>query len=271
MDGSRQTSEKGEKKNYRFLNAVKHGVLSKKPVLPWESRAEYDQLLKECRNEYHPTGPVEMHLVEEIVGTIWRKRRLERAEQAAYMRGLHRVVDPSQYETTSRAALILVAPDNSGLGSSTIVTATEEQKEAALNDIKEAQQCAINAMNIVCTKDGTFDRAFAELSKQQQSEWRRDEECDSEYLTSRRKPKFLEHFLRRLFARYRDERYQIMHQSQIQEQVFGESIDIEALDRLARQQTRLDRKLERDLSTLLQLQNLSPKLRSLRLDTTNAE
>ena len=38
--------------------------------------------------EHGPQGPTEEHLVEEIAGVLWRKRRLRLAEAAAHRRGL---------------------------------------------------------------------------------------------------------------------------------------------------------------------------------------
>ena len=264
MDGSGRIPNKGEKKNYRRsrLNAVKHGALSKNAVLPWEDRAEYNQLLRECKNEYHPEGPVETHYIEEIAGTIWRKHRLQRAEQAIYMRAFTRVIE--QFGKTSKTALTFVAPDSGGLGSSTIVTATEEQKKITFDKMNEETQSASNAIMILLG-GGTFDDALTQLSEQQQKEWK-----DQEFLGQKRDADTLQALLYYLLSQYRDEKYQIKYQSEIQEQVFGESVDTEALEGLARQQVRLDRKFERDLSALLQLQNLRPKLRSLRLDMGDA-
>jgi len=58
------------------FNALRHGVLSGYTVLPWEDEDEYRALLNATVAEHHPKGPTEEHLVEEMVGVIWRKRRL---------------------------------------------------------------------------------------------------------------------------------------------------------------------------------------------------
>ena len=72
------------------LNAVRHGLLSVYTVLPWEDEAEYGSLLGALVEEYAPRGPTEDHLIEEIAGVIWRKRRLRLAEAAAHRRGLEK-------------------------------------------------------------------------------------------------------------------------------------------------------------------------------------
>jgi hypothetical protein len=58
------------------FNALRHGVLSQYTVLPWEDVEEYRALLGALVKEHEPKGPTEEHLVEELAGVIWRKRRL---------------------------------------------------------------------------------------------------------------------------------------------------------------------------------------------------
>jgi hypothetical protein len=50
--------------------------LSQYTVLPWEDGEEYRALLEALVAEHRPQGPTEEHLVEELTGVIWRKRRL---------------------------------------------------------------------------------------------------------------------------------------------------------------------------------------------------
>src|SRR5215467_5275033 len=76
------------------FNALRHGVLSAHTVLPWEDKAEYEALLNALVKEYAPHGPTEEHLVEEVAGVIWRKRRLRLAEAASYRRGLEGMRQP---------------------------------------------------------------------------------------------------------------------------------------------------------------------------------
>src|SRR4051794_15069017 len=80
-------AEIGRTEITRF-NALRHGVLSRYTVLPWESAEEYDAVLAALVAEHAPQGPTEEHLVEELAGILWRKRRLRLAEVAAYRRGL---------------------------------------------------------------------------------------------------------------------------------------------------------------------------------------
>ncbi len=54
------------------FNAVKHAVLSRYTVLPWEDASEYGELLDALIGEHEPEGPTETHLVEELAGFLWR-------------------------------------------------------------------------------------------------------------------------------------------------------------------------------------------------------
>lgn len=88
------------------LNPVRHGILSRFTVLPWEDAAEYEALLDALTEEHAPAGPTETHLVVELAGVLWRKRRLRLAEIATYQRGLQVVSDSSR---TAQSALVASA------------------------------------------------------------------------------------------------------------------------------------------------------------------
>jgi hypothetical protein len=48
------------------FNALRHGVLSRYTVLPWEDSDEYEALVASLVAEHQPQGPTEEHLVEEL-------------------------------------------------------------------------------------------------------------------------------------------------------------------------------------------------------------
>ena len=95
-------AETGGTEITRF-NALRHGVLSRYTVLPWENADEYGALVGTLVAEHRPQGPTEEHLVEEIAGILWRKRRLRLAEAAAYRRGLQGTL--ASYRETVKVAL----------------------------------------------------------------------------------------------------------------------------------------------------------------------
>jgi len=63
-------------------NARRHGILSTHLVLEDESREKFDLLLATLQQEMQPVGLIEQTLVERVAVSIWRQRRLVRAESA---------------------------------------------------------------------------------------------------------------------------------------------------------------------------------------------
>ncbi len=105
-------AETGGTEITRF-NALRHGVLSRYTVLPWEDADEYRALVAALVAEHAPQGPTEEHLVEELAGILWRKRRLRLAEAAAHRRGLDDTL--ALFRETAKVALVhLDAADQSG-------------------------------------------------------------------------------------------------------------------------------------------------------------
>jgi hypothetical protein len=62
------------------MNAMKHGLTSRRVVLAHENQAEFDALLKELLDESHPVGTLEFELVNDIAAALWRLRRVRGME-----------------------------------------------------------------------------------------------------------------------------------------------------------------------------------------------
>jgi len=69
-----------EGKRASRLNALTHGLRAKEVIIPGESPAEFEAILKELREDWQPVGHTERHLVEEIGLAEWRLCRGHRAE-----------------------------------------------------------------------------------------------------------------------------------------------------------------------------------------------
>jgi len=65
-------------------NAVRHGAFVRACLLPGESRQALKKLAAQVASEARPRTAVENMLVEQIVGDLWRLRRVELAEQAFF-------------------------------------------------------------------------------------------------------------------------------------------------------------------------------------------
>jgi hypothetical protein len=63
-------------------NAIKHGLFSKNLILSDENPFEYQNILLQLQPELSPVGILEQSLVERIALSLWRQKRLIRAESA---------------------------------------------------------------------------------------------------------------------------------------------------------------------------------------------
>jgi hypothetical protein len=186
----KSVSRAGNYKITRF-NALRHGVLSQHTVLPWENREEYEALLEALVAEYKPEGPTEEHLVEEVAGIIWRKRRLRVGEKAAHSRALQRATDPDQYPTTSKAALVLITDEFEGRVASDAISATEEKTAAAGKNLEDEEARALEALKILASKGrDPYGRAIAVLSEAELINWRRRLRFDPGGASTRRAASF---------------------------------------------------------------------------------
>src|SRR4029077_2653075 len=115
------------------FNALRHGVLSRYTVLPSESTDEYRAVVEALVAEHRPQGPTEEHLVEEIAGILWRKRRLRLAEAAAHRRGLAGTL--ASYRETVKVALVHL--DTSGQSERVVdaIKATVADTQEDLTDL----------------------------------------------------------------------------------------------------------------------------------------
>src|SRR5271155_3191885 len=66
------------------LNALRHGLLTRDVVLPGENADAFEDLWNQVRAEFSPVGPIEELHVDRVVNTMWRLRRLARAETALF-------------------------------------------------------------------------------------------------------------------------------------------------------------------------------------------
>jgi len=261
----RRGSRAGYKRS-RF-NAVRHAVLSVHTVLPWEDEAEYLSLLGALVEEYAPQGPTEVHLVEEIVGIIWRKRRLRLAEAASYQRGLKATAHP--FSDTLSTALIQVECSGPLQQIVDAVTATPSGTAKHLIELKRREASAQKALEILTEeKAGAYEAALAELDESTLTSWQEEvdegiedfdegEDVDVDATSYTADASGLAEYLERsVLPFYAQQLRYLDNRPLIRTQVLGEAFDPGNLERLSRYEVHLDRKLERMLTMLLRLQGL---------------
>jgi hypothetical protein len=250
----------GNYETTRF-NAMQHGVLSRYTVLPWEDRSEYQSLLDALVAEHTPLGPTEEHLVEELAGIVWRKRRLRLAEAAIYRERLRADVASSFEPRQIAGAALLPVIGNHKVEAdiSQALTATREDTARDLRDVKRDEAMSRKALNIlVAGEPGAYARAVAALREDTKSHWL---ECLEE--SSDDDPGFqptaeaLETWIRRNWADWYERPIAgLEHRDVIREQAIGSAYAPQRLEATARYEVHLDRKLERTLALLIRLREL---------------
>jgi hypothetical protein len=243
------------------FNALRHGILSRYTILPWEDGAEYDALIEALTAEHSPQGPTEEHLVEELVGIIWRKRRLRQAESAAHHRALRRTTD--SYQETAKAALIHMAAHDETESVDDAIRATEEQTAEDRADLEDDQAMTEKALALLKNPSPTaYSRAIAALREDTRTWWEdqlawEPEDYDESQIPYRADAESLWRFLESaILPWYEKRRRELENRPLIHAQAFGEAVDPGRLRGLARYEVHLDRKLERTVAMLLKLQEL---------------
>ena len=254
-------AETGGTEITRF-NALRHGVLSRYTVLPWESADEYAILVAALVAEHTPQGPTEEHLVEELAGVLWRKRRLRLAEAAAHRRGLEDTFD--SYRKTAKAALAHVETADESSDVCEAVRISPEDEEDEIQDIQGDEAMTRRALELLGSLSNDRYEAALDALREDTREWWADMlargpdelEDDEEPFTA--DPEGLRRFVEtEVLPWFEKRKKEIANHPLLREQAFGESLDPDKLERLGRYEVHLDRKLERMLSMLLRLKRLA--------------
>lgn len=244
------------------FNAMRHGILSRFTVLPWEAEAEYEALLNALTEEHTPTGPTEMHLVVELAGVLWRKRRLRLAEVATYQRGLQATTDT--YSKTAQAALVASAATKpSKIDVATAIKAGAVDAQRELDDLDADRQLTLTAIEILASeRSRAYEDALKAMHEDTREAWSdqltwKPDDYGTGITPYSADAASLQRYLEsEILPWYDKERAQIIAQPLVRTQALGESLDPDKLERLGRYEVHLDRKLERTLSTLLRLQEM---------------
>jgi len=252
QSASNQTEQQGSYQAVRF-NALKHGILSRHTVLPHEDADEYTELLAMLMEEHQPVGMTEAHLVEELAGIIWRKRRLLQAEAANINQGLKQAASNAE-QVVATAAPLETGLSGQDIDLQALVRLTPEQlierQREATQDIQATQQ----AIKILQNNNSQgYEKALQALRPDFRKWWQElvDDlgypdcaEALLEFLTSELAP-----YCQQIEAELR-------HHAAIKEQTLGAGLQVHQLNTLSRYETHLDRKFERTLGMLVKLRAL---------------
>lgn len=249
--------------NYQIarFNALRHGVLSQYTVLPWEDGEEYCELIEALIAEHKPQGPTEEHLVEELAGIIWRKRRLRLAESAIHHRALEDTT--GSYSKTVKAALIHITEPGKSESVADAIRAMEAETADDCADLESDRAMTETAIGLLDSPSAeTYSRALAAVREdtrewwEEQLTWKREDYGEDEKPFRATAEDLLRFLQEKILPWFEERRSQLDHRPLIRAQALGEAVDPERLERLARYEVHLDRKLERMLAILLKLQDL---------------
>jgi hypothetical protein len=243
------------------FNALRHGVLSRYTVLPWEDAGEYRAIVTALVAEHVPQGPTEEHLIEEIAGIMWRKRRLRLAEAAAHRQGLDGTLAP--YRETVKAALVHLDTTGESERVADAIRATAADTEDDMAQMEADETMTRRALELLGSKrNDAYEAAVAALREDTQGWWEDVLACDPHELGEGEEPatadaEGLRRFLEaEVLPWFENRRKELANRPLIREQAFGEALDPDKLERLGRYEIHLDRKLERMLTMLLRLKDL---------------
>ena len=261
MDTGATPVEISDVGNYRAtrLNALKHGVLSRFTVLPWEDEAEYQALLAALVAEHAPEGPTEEHLIEELAGIIWRKRRVRMAEASIFRQELrHKATGYNGPEHMVGAALLpLTGGSEARANLPRAIAAASAETARDLRELRRDQGITQDALNILeAGGPDAYGRALAALSADTREYWRDCLSDPPDGLTYTATAEALLAWIRHHWREWFDDPLlELQYRDAIRDQAFGMAYATDELEVPARYEIHLDRKLERTLSMLIKLRD----------------
>ena len=246
-------------RNPADVKATAGRIRQRFPLLGWESPDEFEALVTRLLDEHQPQGPTEEYLVEELAGTLLRKGRLRLAETASHRHQLRRAVQYDSKDITRAAVAHLTSekPEETLLAA---LTATNEQSAEELSG-READKAAVEKA-IAHLESNRAERYAAALGALgERKEWwdealsrakSKDQEVGTIYkesadgLLSFLQEEVLPWCSRWILA--------VENRATIRQQAFGETFKLEDHETLGRIEATLDRKMDKILDRLFQLQ-----------------
>jgi hypothetical protein len=151
------------------LNALKHGILSQEILLPGEDEEALRELGELLRDELQPVGELEKLLVDRIIASYWRLRRLGRVEAGIFAWELYGELakradrEASSYTKHESALRDFVDPYRP----TTTITDQEKYQEARskAQEMKTKQEAETATLGRTFIHDANYANAFSKLSR----------------------------------------------------------------------------------------------------------
>lgn len=235
------------------FNAMRHGILSRHIVLSHENAEEYHALLAALVEEHRPAGATEAHLVEELAGIMWRKRRVLQAEGASINQGLKGVA------RNAKGVIPAAAPFEFGLtGEGTdlrdLLNMTPDYVSQRQRESRHDLEATRKAAGILRRGGANaYSKALRALQPDSRDWWQENVDDEEFAATADGLTEFIQKQLEPLCVAIEKE---VRHHEAIKAQTLGEGLQAHRLEKLTRYETHLDRKFERTLSMLVKLKDL---------------
>jgi hypothetical protein len=147
------------------LNALKHGLLSREILLPGENEVALRELGEHLKAELQPVGELENLLVDRIVASIWRLRRLGRVETGIFAWERYEELaaraerEARKYESWSADDMIDIL--------TTRITDEEKHEEALerARQMRSKQEADTITLGRTFARDADGANAFSKLSR----------------------------------------------------------------------------------------------------------
>lgn len=251
---NKPNSEKKSGKSSSYLtsknNATRHGILSKRLVLPWENAPEYDQLIEDYKDDFKPVGRPETRFVEILAQVDWRSRRVLVAEYEAHKKLSDKLID------TVRTGFIGSSLQEVVGGSFDRADLPSKRVMIRINDIPIILiGCNTVRESLEIGGDDAYERAVDKLDPRIRSLWEDllSLSVDLGSQTYRANSDDLVRFLDENVVPWL-EFEDIQTKEDVEKAQQRHQFDLEACERFARYETHFDRKYERTLLMLLKLQ-----------------
>ena len=240
---------------HRF-DPIKHGVFSRHIALPWEDREAFEEILRGLLAEHQPQGPTGYHLVEDLAGVIWRKRRLLQAEGAAIRERLYEVTQTYGHEKVGHSALAHKA-EKINLPVAEIVAGRLPMRDELIREIATAER-ALAALD--GSRRDNYRKALGMLHEETREVWEAEavDPDEPEAGGYERDVDGLREFLEEKCQSLRLLLDDSANAPLVVEHVHGRAIDLRGLERIARIEAHLDAKLQRLLTLLQQTRKAQP-------------
>jgi hypothetical protein len=218
-------------------------------LLPWEDAEAFGCLREEYFSAYPPGGPVERHILEQIVWCDWRRRRLVLGERALHMASLDSRTSGERRDALSRRALAVsggTKPEISSAGAikndddedaetEQMWAGMVEQAETAEGLLEaDAEDCYAQALASLPVETAEW---FLETC-QTEEKYNQDRESLERFISAEVLPFFRKHLAGAQAG------------PTVRLQAWGESLDPHRMDRLMQLDERLLRQYEKLLGML---------------------